>query len=150
MSERPHAPPQTGTNTWKTLLRALFSLALLAIVYLVVDEEVLIDRISALDPVWILVALFATIPQYLLSAARWQLTSKRLGASLTFRIALTEYYLAVLTNQILPGGVLGDASLEARHVVEEPPARREHAKRVATAGHGRFDLVGQRSEPRDR
>ncbi len=115
MSDPPRTHLQSRLKPWKAIFRALFSVALLAIVVLFVDEEVLIERISALDPVWVGVALLATLPQYFLSAARWRLTAERLGAILSFRMALSEYYLAVLTNQILPGGVLGDAARAFRH-----------------------------------
>lgn len=115
MTELPSASPHASSNPWKSALRVLFSLSLLAIVFFLIDTEILIERISALDPFWVVVALLATIPQFLLSAARWQLTAKRLGASLSFRLALSEYYLAVLANQVLPGGVLGDAARALRH-----------------------------------
>jgi len=115
MSDLPRTLPESRLTPWKAIFRALFSVALLAIVILFVDEEILFERISALDAVWVGVALLATLPQYFLSAARWRLTAERLGAILSFRTALSEYYLAVLTNQILPGGVLGDAARAFRH-----------------------------------
>jgi uncharacterized membrane protein YbhN (UPF0104 family) len=38
-----------------------------------------------------------------------------MGAHLPFRAALAEYYVAVFANQLLPGGVLGDAARAFRH-----------------------------------
>src|SRR5690606_28998264 len=53
--------------------------------------------------------------QVALSAFRWRFTAARLGIALPFRQALREYYLASFLNQMLPGGVVGDASRGWRH-----------------------------------
>jgi uncharacterized membrane protein YbhN (UPF0104 family) len=100
---------------WKTLLRILATLLILAIVFFFVDARALFGRIASLDLIWVGIALLATLPQYVLSAARWRLTAERLGAFLPFNVALSEYYLAVFANQVLPGGVLGDAARAVRH-----------------------------------
>ena len=102
-------------RAWRIALHAAFSLALLAAVLALVDTDALAQRLTALDPLWLGAALLVTVPQYMLSAARWRLTASRLGAHLTVKEALTEYYLAVLGNQVLPGGVLGDAVRALRH-----------------------------------
>jgi len=100
---------------WKIFSRMLASATLLFAVLFFIDLDILFERIASLDPIWVSIALLATLPQYFLSAARWQLTAERLGAKLLFRVALPEYYLAVLTNQLLPGGILGDATRAVRH-----------------------------------
>jgi uncharacterized protein (TIRG00374 family) len=99
----------------KSISRVLVSAALLFAVFFFVDLDGLFERIAGLDPMWVGIALLTTLPQYFLSAARWRLTAERLGANLPFHVALSEYYLAVLTNQVLPGGVLGDAARAVRH-----------------------------------
>ena len=96
-------------------MKALVTIAFLALVVAAVDEELLLARIAQLDPAWVAVALVATLPQYLLSAMRWRLTAARLGVSVPFKTAVAEYYLATLTNQLLPGGVIGDAARAYRH-----------------------------------
>nr|TFG54259.1 MAG: flippase-like domain-containing protein [Hyphomicrobiales bacterium] len=106
---------QPMKRVWKLLPRVLLSAGLLIIVFQFVDTGALVERIDDADLVWVAIALLATLPQYFLSAARWRLTAGRLGAHLPFGFALSEYYLAVLTNQILPGGVLGDAARAFRH-----------------------------------
>ena len=58
---------------------------------------------------WIALALLISIAQVLLSAWRWRYTALRLETALGLRTAIGEYYLAMLVNQLLPGGVLGDA-----------------------------------------
>ncbi len=45
----------------------------------------------------------------LASAARWADTAARLGHPVPRRRAVAEYYAASLLNQVLPGGVAGDA-----------------------------------------
>ena len=50
-----------------------------------------------------------------LSAWRWRLTAQRLGAPIRFGEALREYYVATFLNQVLPGGVMGDAARAWRH-----------------------------------
>ena len=64
---------------------------------------------------WLVLAALATIPQYLLSARRWQLTAKQLGLSLPYLTALRAYYKATFFNQLLPGGVLGDVGRALEH-----------------------------------
>ena len=50
-----------------------------------------------------------------LSAYRWWFRAQSLGVPLSFRVAVEEYYLASLINQVLPGGVVGDAYRAKRH-----------------------------------
>jgi len=100
---------------WRTGLQAGISIVILIFVVILVDEEVLFTRISNLDPAWVALALIVSIPQILFSALRWRLTAERLGISLPAKTAIAEYYLATLTNQLLPGGVLGDAARAVRH-----------------------------------
>ena len=100
----------TVRRGWRAAVQALVTIAFLALVFAATDEELLFARIARLDATWVSVALLATLPQYLLSAARWRLTAARLGVSLPLKTAVAEYYLAMLTNQLLPGGVIGDAA----------------------------------------
>lgn len=75
----------------------------------------LIGQLSDLHPMWIGLALMAGVIQVFLSASRWWFSAKSLGVPLSFRAAIEEYYLASLINQILPGGVVGDAYRAKRH-----------------------------------
>lgn len=47
--------------------------------------------------------------QIVLSALRWRFTAARLGQHLALGHAVREYYVASALNQLLPGGVGGDA-----------------------------------------
>ncbi|CAH1749129.1 conserved membrane protein of unknown function [Thauera humireducens] len=107
------------------LLPALGSLALLAAVFAWLDDDALAATLVAPSPGWLAAALLLGVPQMALSAWRWQLTAQRLDAPLPFGRAVAEYYLGSFLNQVLPGGVLGDASRAWRH-----------ARIQAAASHG--------------
>lgn len=99
----------------KLLLRALVSVGLLALLAWLLDARALGLKLLAMRPLWALVALAISVPQVALSAYRWRLTAARLGLSLPFRTALSEYYLATFLNQVLPGAVMGDVARAVRH-----------------------------------
>jgi uncharacterized membrane protein YbhN (UPF0104 family) len=79
------------------------------------EPQTLAAAFSAPEPLWLAAALALSVPQVALSAWRWRLTAARLGAPLHFGEALREYYVATFLNQILPGGVMGDAARAWRH-----------------------------------
>lgn len=107
------APP---SRRWLiALARAALSLGLLAALWFLVDGPAVLARLAAPEPLWILAALALSLPQHLLSAARWSFTAGRLGARLGFRQAVADYYLASFLNQLLPGGVAGDLLRAWRH-----------------------------------
>ena len=108
-------------TTLKVLLRVALSAALLVGLFWMLDGDALLGRISELRPVWVLVALAISLPQMALLAFRWRLTAARLGLSLPFGAALSEYYLGVFLNQLVPGGVMGDVSRAWRHGRAAPP-----------------------------
>jgi glycosyltransferase 2 family protein len=99
----------------KVLARVAVSGALLVVLVWILDGDALLARLSQLRPVWVLVALAISLPQMALLAFRWRLTAARLGLSLSYGAALSEYYLGVFLNQLVPGGVMGDLSRAWRH-----------------------------------
>ena len=99
----------------RALLRVAVSAGLLVALFRLLDGDALLRRLRELDPVWALVALAISLPQMALLAFRWRLTAARLGLTLPFGTALSEYYLGVFLNQLLPGGVMGDVSRAWRH-----------------------------------
>lgn len=64
--------------------------------------------------------------QVLVSALRWRLIARRLGLDLGYGEAVREYYLALLLNSTLPGGMAGDAvrAYRARAFSSESATRR--------------------------
>ncbi|MDZ7779602.1 MAG: lysylphosphatidylglycerol synthase transmembrane domain-containing protein [Gemmatimonadota bacterium] len=96
-------------------LRMLAGPVLLAALGYLVDLEAIVARLRTLEPGWVVAAVALGVVQTVVSAWRWRYTGARLGIDLPFRTALTEYYLAIFLNQVLPGGVLGDANRAWRH-----------------------------------
>jgi len=96
------------------LIRLLVSLAILGLIARQFGAGVL-ERLQAIEPGWMIVALSITVAQVLLSAWRWRFTAARLQIALPAGRAVGEYYLATLVNQVLPGGVVGDAQRAWRH-----------------------------------
>lgn len=105
------------------LSRWLFSLLLLGFLVWWLGPKEVIGQLGALQPSWVALALMVGCLQVLLSALRWWFTAKTLGVALSFPQALREYYLASLINQILPGGVVGDAYRAKRHADLVPSKR---------------------------
>lgn len=85
----------------------------------------LVDQLQSFDLTWLWLALVIGIAQIMGSAFRWHFTARSLGIPLSFLAAWREYYLASLINQVLPGGVVGDAYRAKRHADES--ARRSQA-----------------------
>ncbi|AYF32541.1 hypothetical protein CUU95_01305 [Vreelandella alkaliphila] len=95
--------------------KGLVSLGLLAAVALWVEPDAVMAEVQRFAPGWMALALLISVLQVMLSAWRWQLTAGLIDVPLCYRYALREYYLALLVNQLLPGGVLGDAGRAHRH-----------------------------------
>jgi uncharacterized membrane protein YbhN (UPF0104 family) len=110
------APAVSPPAAWpRQLLRLAGTAALLAATAWFVDPRAVLDRLRALDARWLAAALALAGPMYLMLAARWWLTSRRIGAPLSFSRALADYLLSSVLNQTLPVGVAGDAVRAVRH-----------------------------------
>jgi uncharacterized membrane protein YbhN (UPF0104 family) len=92
----------------------VITVALLVLVWQVVDGPESVRILATADPLWLLAALVALTLQTVLSAMRWRITAAQLGIRLPAMHALHEYYLAQLINQAAPGGVVGDAGRAVR------------------------------------
>ncbi len=97
------------------VIRLLVCASLLALLWRYADGQRVIDQLLAMDGAFALAALAVTVPQVAVSAWRWHVTASRLELHLPYRRAFSEYYLATFLNQILPGGVAGDAARAWRH-----------------------------------
>lgn len=99
------------------LLRLIVSACLIAAVIWATDGAAIVARLSGLSPVWMAVAIAALTLATVSMARRWQVVAAHLRLPLDFRFALREYYLGTAINQVLPGGVTGDAAraVRARH-----------------------------------
>ena len=108
-----------ATAPLRVAARVVVSVCLLAVLARVLDPTAVIARLGRLSPFWVGVALLLSVPQAVVLAWRWRLTARRLALDLSMRTALTEYYLGNFLNQVLPGGVVGDASRAWRHARHE-------------------------------
>ncbi|MDP3872627.1 MAG: lysylphosphatidylglycerol synthase transmembrane domain-containing protein [Methyloversatilis sp.] len=102
---------RTGGAIWRYAIGA----ALLIGLAVTLDSAAIGAAISGASPGWLIAAVLLSVPQVALSAWRWRYTAARLGAPLGRRQAYAEYYLATFLNQVLPGGVAGDAARAWRH-----------------------------------
>ncbi len=114
-----HGTGATAAAHRARILRLAASIGLLAGVLYWLDPRALGAAFSAPHPGWLAAALALGVPQVVLSAWRWRLTAARLGAHLPLGAAVREYYLATFLNQVLPGGVMGDAARAWRHARKE-------------------------------
>jgi len=77
------------------------------------------DRLTALytgsRPAWFVGAALLVPLQVVLGALRWRRVSRDLQMELSGRRAVEEYGLSMLLNQVLPGGMAGDAARVWRH-----------------------------------
>ena len=97
------------------LSRWLVSLLLLTLLIWWLGPQALWAQLHGLDVRWLVPAIALGVFQVLLSAWRWRLTAHAMGLALSMRQAIEEYYLGTLLNQVLPGGVIGDAYRAKRH-----------------------------------
>lgn len=88
-----------------SILFAVFLLGLLV----AIDGKGVAMKLEAASPMAVIVALCFVQIQVVVSAYRWKFTAHRLGQEIPFTTAIGEYYLASTFNQILPGGIAGDA-----------------------------------------
>lgn len=96
------------------VLRLVLGAGCLALLWQLADGAQAMRYLAAADSAWLVAALLALILQTLLSAMRWRLTALQLGIAIDRGTAVGEYYLSQLINQLLPGGMLGDAGRAVR------------------------------------
>jgi hypothetical protein len=101
-------------------VRVAGSLALLAGLAATLDLGRTARLLAGAEPYALAGLLAVAQLQLLLSAARWRLVARRLGLPLGRAAAWREYYLCLLLNQVLPGGVSGDAVRALRHARSLP------------------------------
>jgi glycosyltransferase 2 family protein len=97
------------------ILRAGISLGFLVGLLWYLDAGAVLSGLGRMDTGWAAAGVALAMAQVGLLAWRWRYTAGRLGLHLPYRTALEEYYLGVFLNQLLPGGVVGDASRAWRH-----------------------------------
>jgi uncharacterized membrane protein YbhN (UPF0104 family) len=96
------------------VLRVAVGAGCLALLWQFADGAAALGYLATADTAWMAMALVMLTLQTLLSAMRWRLTAQQLGIGLDRGPAVREYYLSQIVNQVLPGGVLGDAGRAVR------------------------------------
>ncbi|EHS53124.1 hypothetical protein PDO_4422 [Rhizobium sp. PDO1-076] len=104
-------------------------LLLLALLTLAVDPAGVIEALDKVSPGYVVAAVLVVEVQVVLSALRWRFTAARLGHQIPVLAAVREYYVGSVLDQILPGGIAGDAARVYRSRDENPGGW----KRAATA-----------------
>jgi glycosyltransferase 2 family protein len=125
LSGLPGAPPSepgqgevVGLKHRSWLIRwmpRVAAVALLALTASRVDLGAAAERLGSTRLPWLVLAFALSALPILLSAWRWRYTAGRLGLPIAWGWAWREYYVSLLLNQVLPGGVLGDVLRAMRH-----------------------------------
>ncbi|CDZ29856.1 lysylphosphatidylglycerol synthase transmembrane domain-containing protein [Neorhizobium galegae] len=118
--------------------------ALLIAVILRFDPQRIAASLASADSTYISAGLILVQVQIVLSALRWRFTATRLGQHLGVGKAIGDYYLGTLLNQILPGGVAGDAVRAVRNRTHDDGGWKVPAQAVLferIAGQGVFFVI---------
>ncbi|MCQ1855320.1 lysylphosphatidylglycerol synthase transmembrane domain-containing protein [Neorhizobium galegae] len=118
--------------------------ALLIAVILRFDPQRIATGLASADPSYVGAGLLLVQVQIVLSALRWRFTAARLGQHLSVGQAIGDYYLGTLLNQLLPGGVGGDAVRAVRNRTYDDGGWKVPAQAVIferIAGQGVFFLI---------
>jgi len=93
---------------WKVVSRWGAGLALLAATFASVDASAAFGAIREASPGLVVCVLLLTVFQTLLLSFRWSYTARRLGIPLDWGTATRDYYVSLLLNSVIPGGIAGD------------------------------------------
>lgn len=96
-------------------IRWFWTLAILTGALVVFGQADMVPQLASLSFTAIVLALALFTLQVFMSAWRWRFTARQLGLPIERPEAVREYYLATFVNQVLPGGMLGDANRALRH-----------------------------------
>lgn len=92
------------------ILRLVASAGCVAAVFWVAGAGDVAARLAGANAGWLAVCAICLVVVTMLMAVRWQRVAHALGLPLDLAVAQREYFLSSLVNQILPGGVAGDAA----------------------------------------
>ena len=90
-------------------IQIAFAIGILVWLWQVVGGEQAVLLLAEAEPIWLIASFLVLTIQTALSALRWKITARDLGIKFSTKTALSEYYLAQLVNQAVPGGIIGDA-----------------------------------------
>ncbi|NBN76719.1 UPF0104 family protein [Microvirga tunisiensis] len=102
------------------LAALIASLAIVALLIMAVDPDSLLAALERVPAGHALAGLALVQVQTVLSALRWRYTARRLGHPMGLGRAVADYYMGSGLNQLLPGGVAGDAARIYRSGQDHP------------------------------
>jgi glycosyltransferase 2 family protein len=115
----------------KTLLRAVASLGLLALVFRFAGTDRILAALGRAEPLWLGAALASAVAASIASTLRWQALARWLGIAAPFGQFLLAYFRGMAANTVLPGGTLGGDALRALHLQRLGPPLAACAASVA-------------------
>ena len=82
----------------------------ISLIYIVFDNygHDIVNTFKLININFILIVLFISIIQYLLSAYRWMYISRYTNLNISFVNSIRFYYISTFMNNIFPGGIFGD------------------------------------------
>ena len=82
----------------------------ISLIYIVFDNygHDIVNTFKLININFILIILFISIIQYLLSAYRWMYISRYTNLNISFVNSIRFYYISTFMNNIFPGGIFGD------------------------------------------
>lgn len=98
------------------LLRAVASLALLALVFYFAGPQRIFAAFGNASPAWLAAAFAAAVAAALTSALRWHALTQWLGLATRRGSLIVAYYRGMAVNTVMPGATLGGDTLRALHV----------------------------------
>jgi glycosyltransferase 2 family protein len=131
------APPRVDTRRrWAAAwpwLRVLGGVAIFAIAAWKLGTGSIVDGLRAINVATVAAALAIGFGTTVLSALRWQVVAERFGDRFTLGQAVRRYYRALLLNNVLPAGVLGDVHRAVAHGVPAVVVERSAGQLVVVA-----------------
>lgn len=117
------APTRSGSRPLGTAVRAVVSLALLALIATRIDLAAIRDAFGTLDWAWVLAAALVVYACVAISAVKWGMLLRSRGHRLTLARLTRHYMVGFFFNNFLPTSVGGDVvrAWEAGRDLEEMP-----------------------------
>ena len=97
------------------ICKYIISLGLIYVLFVNYGKGI-IDTIKLVNIDYIILIIFISLIQYILSAYRWKYISKHTNFNISFINSIKFYYISTFMNNILPGGIMGDIFRIYHHV----------------------------------
>ena len=97
------------------ICKYIISLGLIYILFINYGKDI-INTIKLVNIDYIILIIFISLIQYILSAYRWKYISKYTNLNISFINSIKFYYISTFMNNILPGCIMGDIFRIYHHV----------------------------------